>query len=763
MSIDVVEDITPRRQYTAAAAQTEFDYPFPIFADTDLKVYVGETLKTITTHYTVSGVGDDDGGTVTFLTAMTGGEIVTLYRDTTIERVTDFQQNGPNRSAALNDELDRVTVVQQELRSMIDRCLRLSRLSTASDTSAELAPLANWLERYVYINAGGEPEPAAVVTGTISQSIIGALLYPQITAESSAGVTPSSYAYPPGDVRRYGGVGDNSTDNTAALKRWARVASPGVRLTLEPGGVYLYDPFSDGAVEGILFQNCSGFVVDGQGATLKASNGASVGSGRQMMYLRNVQDAKFCNFIIDGNRANRVPAEVTAHNFTVSTNCQRVFVSNVRSINACCDGFYVDTQDRETLSTFPTDITFDRACSGFNAYRNCMSVINSVRCKISGRYHGANGTDPQDGIDIETGTGTFAGNYDIRIEDVDTYDNTGWGLSVGREAGSTATNQRPVLRNIRGTNNAKGFVRLDSAYHPEVDGLYCGAHSTADRGVVDLTATAVVNPSLRNLRFRDITVTGATKTCLYVHGSVSGRVELRDVRINGADCFAMLINKEVDMTDVQVIDVSVDPAVQVLSSTAAYSTLKNITIDTCTGRGLYIDAADVEVDGLTLIDCASTTASGFWATNALLPVVRNVNVLQRTSIPVGQKALHFATAPRSVQNCTAKSGSTDYTTANIFNFAGGLVGSSVSDCTPSATEASGTGTIASGAVQVLITHGLGVTPAQKDICITPFVAATNDYGRLYVDNVTSTQFRVSVTADPGASGLDFGWSVRARP
>src|SRR5688572_800008 len=100
MSIDVVEDITPRRQYTAAAAQTEFDYPFPIFADTDLAVYVDETLKTITTHYTVDGVSEDNGGTVTFLTPMTGGEIVTLYRDTAIERVTDFQQNGPNRAAA---------------------------------------------------------------------------------------------------------------------------------------------------------------------------------------------------------------------------------------------------------------------------------------------------------------------------------------------------------------------------------------------------------------------------------------------------------------------------------------------------------------------------------------------------------------------------------------------------------------------------------------------------------------------------------------
>jgi hypothetical protein len=37
-------------------------------------------------------------------------------------------------------------------------------------------------------------------------------------AEVSAGVTPVNYAYAPGDVRRYGAVGDDSTDCTAAFQ-----------------------------------------------------------------------------------------------------------------------------------------------------------------------------------------------------------------------------------------------------------------------------------------------------------------------------------------------------------------------------------------------------------------------------------------------------------------------------------------------------------------------------------------------------------------
>ena len=45
-----VGDITPRNQYTATANQTVFAYNFPIFVDADIRVYIGSTLKTLTTH-----------------------------------------------------------------------------------------------------------------------------------------------------------------------------------------------------------------------------------------------------------------------------------------------------------------------------------------------------------------------------------------------------------------------------------------------------------------------------------------------------------------------------------------------------------------------------------------------------------------------------------------------------------------------------------------------------------------------------------------
>lgn len=238
MSIDVVENITPRVQYTAAALQTVFDYPFPIFAQTDLVVYIGAVLQVLGTNYTVAGVGADHGGTITFVVPRTAGQIVTLYRDTTIERITDFQQNGPNRSAALNDELDRITVVQQELKSKIGRALRFPFTAATTDAQQELSPISSWLGKFLRISAAGILEAAEVVSSVVAltQSVIGALLNPQTLAEAAAGIDPPNKWYRAENVLRYGtNSTPGTTDMTTAINN-ALVCNDYVWI---PAGVYL--------------------------------------------------------------------------------------------------------------------------------------------------------------------------------------------------------------------------------------------------------------------------------------------------------------------------------------------------------------------------------------------------------------------------------------------------------------------------------------------------------------------------------------------
>ncbi len=64
----------------------------------------------------------------------------------------------------------------------------------------------------------------AEVETTIDQAYVGAQLYPRTAAEIAASVTPSDYAYPQGNVMRYGAAGDGVTDDTVAVQTAISVA-----------------------------------------------------------------------------------------------------------------------------------------------------------------------------------------------------------------------------------------------------------------------------------------------------------------------------------------------------------------------------------------------------------------------------------------------------------------------------------------------------------------------------------------------------------
>jgi hypothetical protein len=125
-----VGDVTPRAQYTATNAQTAFTYSFPIFADGDLKVYIGSTLKTLATDYTVSGAGTSSGGTVTLVTGANTGDVVTIVRDIPIARSSDYQTGGALLSETLNDDFDKLVMMAQQNESAINtRSIRFSNTS----------------------------------------------------------------------------------------------------------------------------------------------------------------------------------------------------------------------------------------------------------------------------------------------------------------------------------------------------------------------------------------------------------------------------------------------------------------------------------------------------------------------------------------------------------------------------------------------------------------------------------------------------------
>ena len=128
MTINIANN-SPRINYTATSGQTVFTVPFEFFDNTDLKVYIEGTLKTITTHYTVSG-GNGSTGTVTLVTGATLNDEVTLVRDVPMERTTDLTAN--YNAASLDGQLDRIVAEIADLDDRVSRTIQINDYELAS-------------------------------------------------------------------------------------------------------------------------------------------------------------------------------------------------------------------------------------------------------------------------------------------------------------------------------------------------------------------------------------------------------------------------------------------------------------------------------------------------------------------------------------------------------------------------------------------------------------------------------------------------------
>jgi hypothetical protein len=128
-----VTTTTNKIQYTGNGAQTVFPYTFKIFKNTDLEVYVAGVKKTLTTDYTVDGVGVDAGGNVTFLSAPANAANVTIVRVLPKTQETVYPSNDKFPAKVHEAALDRAVMLIQQLSEVDARCLKLIVTSALSE------------------------------------------------------------------------------------------------------------------------------------------------------------------------------------------------------------------------------------------------------------------------------------------------------------------------------------------------------------------------------------------------------------------------------------------------------------------------------------------------------------------------------------------------------------------------------------------------------------------------------------------------------
>lgn len=121
-----IASTTNRVSYTGTGALLTFAYTFKIFKDTDLQVYVNSVLQVISTNYTVSGVGADGGGNVTFLVAPANGAVVLIVRVEPFTQESDLPSNDKFPTVTVEDALDKVTMLAQQLNEVDGRALKLA-------------------------------------------------------------------------------------------------------------------------------------------------------------------------------------------------------------------------------------------------------------------------------------------------------------------------------------------------------------------------------------------------------------------------------------------------------------------------------------------------------------------------------------------------------------------------------------------------------------------------------------------------------------
>lgn len=121
-----VSNQTPRNgPYTGNGSTTSFSYTFRADLEAELVVVLEEggteTVQTLTTHYTTTGIGNTNGGTIEMVTAPTSDQTLTIRRDVTHQQSIDLQNRKSVIPQVIEDGFDELTRQMQDLAEQVER------------------------------------------------------------------------------------------------------------------------------------------------------------------------------------------------------------------------------------------------------------------------------------------------------------------------------------------------------------------------------------------------------------------------------------------------------------------------------------------------------------------------------------------------------------------------------------------------------------------------------------------------------------------
>lgn len=150
----VASDVNRSGPYTGNGVTTVFAYGFRILDASHISVVRTEagveTVLTLNTDFSVSGVGDAGGGSITMTAAPTALQTVTNLRNVPFTQEIDLENQGPYFAETVEGGFDLAVMRDQQLSERVDRTREIvdDSATNIADVLASISALTNFADIY---------------------------------------------------------------------------------------------------------------------------------------------------------------------------------------------------------------------------------------------------------------------------------------------------------------------------------------------------------------------------------------------------------------------------------------------------------------------------------------------------------------------------------------------------------------------------------------------------------------------------------------